>query len=92
MLIRAPAGLDLGGWTLQDESASHRLRFTAGTGVGTDGRLRIYSSCGAQRDGVMFWCRKGSSVWNNAGDTAFLLDPNGNVASRLESGRPGVGR
>ncbi|MCZ6504686.1 MAG: hypothetical protein O6834_01720, partial [Actinobacteria bacterium] len=27
-----------------------------------------------------YWCWTSSAIWNNDGDTAFLLDPNGNIA------------
>jgi micrococcal nuclease len=28
-----------------------------------------------------YWCNVASAVWNNGGDTAFLLDPAGNVVA-----------
>jgi hypothetical protein len=30
-----------------------------------------------------YWCVSGSAIWNNGGDTAFLLDPVGNVVAQL---------
>ncbi len=80
--LEGPPGADLGGWTVKDTSASHRLRLPAGTTLDSRGRLRVYTSCGAPRDGVHHACVRGSAVWNNGGDTAFLLDPNGNIVSR----------
>lgn len=83
VVILGPPGFDLSGWTLKDTSASHRLHFPAHTTLDNEGRLRVYTPCGESRPGALFWCVQGSGVWNNDGDTAFLLDPRGNiVASR----------
>ena len=84
VLLEGPPGLALAGWSLKDTSASHRFAFAEGTRLGTDGRLRVYTSCGTPGPGVLHWCRRGSAVWNNTGDTAYLLDPNGRVVSWLD--------
>ena len=85
--LTGPPNLAVGGWTLKDTSASHRLRFPEGTRLGPDGRLVVYSSCGSAEPGRIFWCKKGSAVWNNSGDTAFLLGPKGNLVSYREWSR-----
>ncbi len=84
VLLEGPPGLDLSGWTVKDTSASHRLELPAGTALDADGQLRVYTSCGEAGPGAVFWCMKGSAVWNNGGDTAFLLDPAGAMVSWLE--------
>jgi hypothetical protein len=43
------------------------------------GRVRVASGCGTDRADHLHWCMSNSAVWNNSGDTAFLLDPNGNI-------------
>lgn len=75
--------LDLAGWVVHDESTSNRFEFASGT-VAAGERFRLYSTCG---DGThdaddldAFYMCDTDSVWNNAGDTAFVEDPNGNVA------------
>lgn len=84
VLLEGPPGYDMSGWTLKDTSATHRLDLPTGTRLADDGRLRVFTSCGQDGPGVVFWCMKGSAVWNNGGDTAFLLDPGGAVVSWLE--------
>lgn len=82
VLIRGPAGLSLAGWTLKDTSATHRLALDDTAVLSASGELRIFTSCGEPRPGVVHWCMRGSAVWNNkGGDTAFLLDPAGRVVS-----------
>ncbi len=96
VLLEGTPGLPLSGWTLKDTSASHRLRFKEGTALSSDGQLRVFTSCGVPREGVLHWCAAGSAVWNNSGDTAFLLDPAGGLVSWLDyrpgSASPGEGQ
>jgi micrococcal nuclease len=77
------APVDLTGWRLRDESASHRFEFPAGFVLGPGAQVRVHSGCGSDEATALHWCATGSAIWNNDGDTAFLLDPSGNiVASR----------
>ena len=49
--------------------------------------VTVYTGCGTPTADALYWCQTGSGVWNNGGDTAFLLDPNGNtVATRRHEG------
>lgn len=84
VLIVGPPHTSLAGWTLKDTSASHRLRFDNAAALSSSGQLRVFTSCGPAADGVLHWCVKGSAVWNNTGDTAFLLDPEGSLVSWLD--------
>ena len=68
--------LDLSGWTVKDESASHRHTFADAT-VGPGATLRLHTGCGVDSATERYWCRTDSAVWNNSGDTAFLLDAEG---------------
>jgi len=43
--------------------------------------IRVYTGCGTNTDTSLYWCSQGA-VWNNSGDTAFLLDPSGNIHDR----------
>jgi micrococcal nuclease len=74
--------VDLSGWTLRDESSSHRYRFPDATVLTPGSEVRVHTGCGTDTLTDLHWCAQGP-VWNNAGDTALLLDPNGNVVSRL---------
>jgi endonuclease YncB( thermonuclease family) len=84
VLIEGRPGFELTGWALKDTSATHRYRFADGVRLDGAGQLRVYTSCGEPTPAAVFWCKKGSAVWNNGGDTAFLLDPAGNIAASAE--------
>ena len=71
--------VDLSGWRLKDESSSHRYDFPDGFTLGGHDQVRIRSGCGADSGDDLYWCTSGSAIWNNEGDTAFLLDPAGNI-------------
>jgi micrococcal nuclease len=73
------SSVDLGGWALKDESATHRFSFPIPFRLAAGEVVTIRTGCGEDLGTELFWCNQGSAVWNNTGDTAFLLDPNGNV-------------
>ncbi len=76
----ADAPVDTAGWSLRDESSVHRLVFPAGTSLEPGGRIRVFSGCGDDTASELFWCA-GGPVWDNAGDTAFLLDAGGRTVA-----------
>ncbi|MFZ6005801.1 MAG: lamin tail domain-containing protein [Actinomycetota bacterium] len=73
----------LTGWVVRDESSSHRFSFPDGFTLAPGATVRIRSGCGTASDSELFWCTSGSAIWNNGGDTAFLLDPAGNIVDRV---------
>lgn len=74
---------DLTGWSIKDESASHRYRFPDGFNLEGQGTVRLHTGCGADTSTELFWCNEGSAVWNNSGDTVFVLDPAGNIVTSV---------
>ena len=42
----------------------------------------MYSGCGTADQASLDWCA-GGAIWNNDGDTAFVLDQNGNIVHTL---------
>lgn len=66
------------GWVLKDESASHRYSFPSGFNLVLGAAVRVHTGCGTDTAASLYWCQNGA-VWNNDGDTAFLLDLNGNI-------------
>ncbi len=69
----------LAGWVMKDTTASHRYSFPA-TFVLDPGRtVRLHTGCGLDTSTTLHWCNRDSAIWNNTGDTAFLLDPAGNI-------------
>lgn len=77
------SAVDLTGWVVRDESSSHRFSFPQGFRLAPGATVRIRSGCGTASATELFWCTSGSAIWNNGGDTAFLLDPAGNIVDRL---------
>lgn len=71
--------VDMTGWGIKDESASHRYRFPSGFVLAPGEAVTVYTGCGEDFDRNLYWCQTGSAIWNNDGDTAFLTDPNGNT-------------
>jgi len=72
--------LDLAGWTVRDESSSHRYRF-ADLILAPRAAVTLFTGCGADTLTERHWCNESSAIWNNSGDTVFLLDPAGNIAA-----------
>ncbi len=70
--------VDLEGWTIRDESSTHRYRFPAGTRLDAGDTVTVYSVCGRHE-----YCFGPDTVWSNDGDTALLMDPSGNVVDRV---------
>lgn len=75
--IRSRERIDLSGFVVRDESTVHRLIIPAGTIVGPESPLSIRSGCG---DGGLRFCAD-TAIWNNRGDAAILLSPNGSIVA-----------
>jgi hypothetical protein len=69
------AVVDLSGWALHDEGARHTFAFPSGFGLPAGQDVTVASGPSPVGTGELFWT--GSSVWNNDGDTAHLVDPGG---------------
>jgi micrococcal nuclease len=80
---QAATPVDLAGWTLKDTSASHRYSFPGGFTLEAGASVTVRTGCGTDTPTDLHWCNEGSAVWNNSGDTAFLLDPAGNIVDSL---------
>ncbi|NNF64350.1 MAG: hypothetical protein HKN07_08820 [Acidimicrobiia bacterium] len=74
--------VDVSGWVVRDESTRHRFTFPGGTELSAGQEVVLRSGCGDATDSTYFWCAS-DPVWSNGGDTALLLDSNGNVIDRL---------
>ena len=75
--------VNMSGWGVKDESASHRYVFPTGFTLAPGESVTVYTGCGDDFGTDLYWCAVGSAVWNNDGDTAFLTDPNGNTHTSL---------
>lgn len=74
---RGEETVDMSGWTLRDASSRNRLSFPGGVTLQPGQELRITSGCSS----VPSWCGT-TSIWNNDGDLALLLDHHGRVVAR----------
>jgi endonuclease YncB( thermonuclease family) len=83
------SAVDLTGWGVKDESATHRYEFPSSFTLGPGEIATLLTGCGVDFGTKLFWCNTGSAVWNNSGDTAFLLDPNGNAHDTMSYGGSG---
>lgn len=81
---RSGSPADLTGWVLKDTSATHRYRFPDGFVLGGGASVTVRTGCGTDTATDLHWCNEGSAVWNNSGDTAFLLDPVGNIVDSVD--------
>ena len=66
-------------WILKDESASHRYTFPTGFTLDAGSSVRVFTGCGSDTATSLYWCSDRGAVWNNSGDTGFLLDASGNL-------------
>ena len=80
--------VDLDGWAVADESASHRYTFTD-LRLEPGAEVTLFSGCGPDDETARYWCVSGSAVWNNSGDTVFIRDRNGNIVASLSYGDSG---
>ena len=73
-------------WGLRDESTRHRYSFPD-LDLEPGERAQIRTGCGSDdrtSDPIeLFWCDPEPPVWNNDGDLALLLDPNGAIISEF---------
>jgi micrococcal nuclease len=79
---------DLTGWVIRDESTRHRFTFPQ-FALEAGRRARLRSGCSdddlAGDPIELFWCDPEPPIWNNDGDTAFLLDSKGNTVDFFRS-------
>ena len=68
--------LDIGGWTLRDESSLHRHRFRSGTVLPAGISVVVTSASPS-------WDPGGGPVWNNEGDLILLMDRSGRVVDAI---------
>jgi len=70
--------IDLGGWTIRDESTANRYRFAPTALIDPGAVIRVHSGCGDDTGADLHWCSDGP-VWSNGGDTIIVQDDSGTV-------------
>ncbi len=79
-----PDAIDLTGWDIRDDSASHRFDLQGVIEPG--GRLTVRMGAGRSTADELF-LDSSTPVWSNRGDTVLVIDPNGVVAAWYFVGR-----
>ncbi|MEA3136239.1 MAG: hypothetical protein QOC71_520 [Thermoplasmata archaeon] len=76
------ASVSLTGWTLRDAAtasgSTNEFTFTSGQ-LAPNGRIVVWSNGTGDARGPSWSTSAAKTVWNDAGDAATLLDPEGNV-------------
>ncbi len=68
--------IDLSGWSVRDESTRNRYFFGSGYTLSAGGSVKLRSGFGTDSATDLYW-QSTVPIWNNAGDTGFVLDPDG---------------
>jgi large subunit ribosomal protein L4 len=75
--------VDLGGWTLRDKKdEAQSMTFPEGTELKPGSTVKVFTEPGHR---LSFNSK--SAIWNDAGDIAVLLDPDGKEVSRFAYGK-----
>lgn len=86
---RCPYSVEMSGWTIKDETASHMYTLPAFK-FQSGGTFTLYTGVGKNTNYALYWGRTSgdyAAIWNNDGDTLFLRDSDGNfVLSQGYSG------
>ncbi len=73
--------IDMNGWTIKDNTASHIYTFPQFTIQGGS-TFTLYSGIGTNTPTKLYWGRSSgqyAAIWNNGGDTLYLRDKEGNL-------------
>lgn len=76
--------IDLEGWGIRDESTSNRFTFDPII-LEPGATITVFTGCGAETATELYWCSE-NPVWNNGGDTIFLLDASGLTVDMVSYG------
>jgi len=71
--------VDMNGWVLRNEKG---YTYVFPSFVLEPGKsVRVHTGCGDDTETDLYWCKSGTAVWNNKGDTVYLLDSDGNTVT-----------
>lgn len=78
---RGAQPIDLTGWSVRDD---HGWTYSVPVfSLAPGASVRLRTGCGVDTDTDLYWCKPDAyAVWNNAGDTVTLLDPQGVLIAR----------
>ena len=77
--------VSLAGWKVEDKGGKHIYTFPSYK-LNSGSTVTLYTGKGKDTATELYW-QLNDPVWNNNGDTAYLLDSSGKLVSELERGR-----
>ncbi len=66
---------------VEDEGPTHTYTFPAGLTLGSGAPITLYSGCGTDTKWALYWCA--GEVWDNAGDTITVRNPDGTIVDEF---------
>lgn len=75
------SAINMAGWTLRDEANRHSFSFPSFM-LAPGAAVQLWTKSGQNDATNLYWGQRGA-VWNNTGDTAILLDADGNEVARF---------
>ena len=73
----------IGGWKIHDYGRKHTYTIRAGTVIGPDRTITLYSGSGDNTRSKLFWDRTYGAVWNNdPPEVAYLRKADGTLMSK----------
>lgn len=70
--------IDMTGWTIKDNTASHIYHFPSFVLAGQSS-FTLYSGIGTNTRSDLHWQKTNYAIWNNGGDTLYLRDNTGDL-------------
>jgi len=74
---RGSSSVSMTGWKVVDEFG-WTFTFPSFT-LSSNSSVRVRTGCGSNSASDLYWCKGGSAVWNNGGDTVHLYDQSSNL-------------
>jgi endonuclease YncB( thermonuclease family) len=75
------AVVDMTGWWVRDKAGA---TFTVPAfSLAASASVRVRTGCGQNSATDLYWCKDGSAVWNNSGDTAYLYNAQAALVDEL---------
>jgi hypothetical protein len=78
---RGSQPVDMTHWWIRDKAGATFTFPAFDLQPGAD--IRIRTGCGQDGPADLYWCKNGSAVWNDGGDTAYLYDSSDHLEDEL---------
>lgn len=75
------AAVDMTRWWIRDKAGA--TYYFPAFSLAASASVRIRTGCGQDSPTDLYWCKDGSAVWNNSGDTAYLYNAQDQLVNEL---------